>query len=733
MAEVEFYAHGSDTQAPSVPTGLASSAITQTSFTLSWTASTDNVGVTGYEVFKNGTSVGTTTTTSLVLTGFTCATTYTMTVRANDAGFNWSAQSTALIVATSACGGYAANLGINFMVCTDYDFGYIFADVVKQGRHWFTPGGADPCPVDANGWPTGDDAAMIMFASGMPGVQGTYKLSFDASTPNVTLTNWYPDPNGYITFANKVYNNGHYTVDVNVSSAALGGPEFISPHFQNTGNGVRNVKCMMPGQQPGDVFSNNMLNAIDLFGTMRPTGMVDASMIHSVNWSDRRNALSPSQSNYPMPNDNLHYGVSYEYLIMLANQTHKDLWLNLPRLATDDYITKTAQLCKYGSDGVNPYTSTQSNPVFPPLDANLNLYTEFSNEIWNYNADNEKDLAVAEQNAGDPYHWNYDNSGNVYYWAFERTGYKAMHISNIFRSVFGDAQMPNTGNSRIRPVLAGQIDRYPVYLVGLQYIDHVWGAGNAYGNTPHPVNYYFYALSGAPYPVFNTTADNLTVDDIFAGLYNCLSGTGESGDGYNNFKMIDDLRTFSIQYGLKMVAYEGGQSLYKQGHSDAAKEAAQNDPRMKQFTKDLLNYWFSKTDGVFLYFTIGHASDWFALGNGYPDNNTQKWQALKEIAAKPSNVNITNNQPTHFSLYQNYPNPFNPTTTIEFSLAEKSRAILKVYNVLGQKVATLFDGEMQTGILYRVPFNASKLASGVYFYQLKTHNAMQIKKMILMK
>jgi len=91
-----------DTVAPSVPAGLASSAITSTGFTLSWTASTDNVAVTGYEIFRNGVSIGTSATTSFAVTGLTASTTYSMRVRARDAVPNWSAQSTALSVTTSA-------------------------------------------------------------------------------------------------------------------------------------------------------------------------------------------------------------------------------------------------------------------------------------------------------------------------------------------------------------------------------------------------------------------------------------------------------------------------------------------------------------------------------------------------------------------------------------------------------------------------------------------------------
>ena len=90
-----------DTQAPSVPSGLASSSVTQTAFTLTWSASTDNVGVTGYQVFRNGTSVGTPTATSFAVTGLTAGTSHAMTVRARDAAGNWSAQSAALNVTTA--------------------------------------------------------------------------------------------------------------------------------------------------------------------------------------------------------------------------------------------------------------------------------------------------------------------------------------------------------------------------------------------------------------------------------------------------------------------------------------------------------------------------------------------------------------------------------------------------------------------------------------------------------
>jgi glucuronoarabinoxylan endo-1,4-beta-xylanase len=98
-----------DGQPPSVPAGLSAASVAQTSFTLRWNASSDNVAVTGYEVFRNGTSLGTAAGTSFNVTGLAPATTYAVRVRARDAAGNWSAQSAALNVTTA---GATANFDV---------------------------------------------------------------------------------------------------------------------------------------------------------------------------------------------------------------------------------------------------------------------------------------------------------------------------------------------------------------------------------------------------------------------------------------------------------------------------------------------------------------------------------------------------------------------------------------------------------------------------------------------
>ncbi len=85
-----------------------------------------------------------------------------------------------------------------------------------------------------------------------------------------------------------------------------------------------------------------------------------------------------------------------------------------------------------------------------------------------------------------------------------------------------------------------------------------------------------------------------------------------------------------------------------------------------------------------------------------------------------------------YTLNQNYPNPFNPSTTITFAIPQSAKTTLKVYNILGQEVASLVDGYETNGV-HQVLFNADRLSSGVYFYQLKSGSFVQSKKMVLLK
>lgn len=125
----------------------------------------------------------------------------------------------------------------------------------------------------------------------------------------------------------------------------------------------------------------------------------------------------------------------------------------------------------------------------------------------------------------------------------------------------------------------------------------------------------------------------------------------------------------------------------------------------------------------------------FAIAGG--SNHEAVREAIKQSRIKYNEI-ITNMKretsikPAEFALYQNYPNPFNPLTVIGFQLPYAQYVTLKVYNILGEEVAMLVNEEKPAGV-HEVKFDGSNLASGVYFYTIKSGEFLQSKKMILLK
>jgi hypothetical protein len=93
---------------------------------------------------------------------------------------------------------------------------------------------------------------------------------------------------------------------------------------------------------------------------------------------------------------------------------------------------------------------------------------------------------------------------------------------------------------------------------------------------------------------------------------------------------------------------------------------------------------------------------------------------------------VTKVLPTTYSIEQNYPNPFNPSTTIRYTLSVSGMVSVRVYNILGQLIATLVNGNQNAG-RYAVTFNASSFSSGVYFYRIESGSFAAVKKMMLLK
>ncbi len=146
------------------------------------------------------------------------------------------------------------------------------------------------------------------------------------------------------------------------------------------------------------------------------------------------------------------------------------------------------------------------------------------------------------------------------------------------------------------------------------------------------------------------------------------------------------------------------------------------DKRFTTYYADTMNCGYATSSAAYT-----GANGGFPVGdlNWFPDKKTQ-WEGTTAVKTYSAGT------PENYSLQQNYPNPFNPSTSIRYSIPKAQLVTLKIYNVLGQEVATLVN-RMQAAGHYEFNFNADNLSSGIYFYTLRSGSFISTKKMILLK
>ena len=155
--------------------------------------------------------------------------------------------------------------------------------------------------------------------------------------------------------------------------------------------------------------------------------------------------------------------------------------------------------------------------------------------------------------------------------------------------------------------------------------------------------------------------------------------------------------------GINLSTTNGGSTWT----TSSFKGTENSDNAWSIFFVDANNGWFTSDGGE-----IGHTTNGSSTGvNDGPANQT----------------------PQSFSLQQNYPNPFNPTTTIKFSVEKDGNTVVRVFDMLGREVTTLYDHAAKAGEFYTATFDGSKFSSGMYFYTVENNNQRLVKKMMLIK
>jgi lysophospholipase L1-like esterase len=355
---------------------------------------------------------------------------------------------------------------------------------------------------DTNGWPLSDGTVIVWEGRLGPTMAGHYLLQFkgraqvragskagqfwvDGTEYGDTL----PAEVGWDPAANMT------TVILSLTNADILYLEFSDTRREpgdTTPTGVCDVRLMRPisvgstnFHTPGALFGEDLKRALGRYHTVRWAVNHEKERI----WAER---VRPAYST--------HLGLGtkrfWEHMILLANETGKDLYACLPQGADDDYVLRVARMLRYGSDGVDPYATPQDDPVFPPLNPNLRVYLERSNEIWNWAGSQASESAAqgrteVQNNTLNGQILNFDglnpNGDNFSRWHALRT----VQMSDLFRVVWGEAAM----GDRIRFLLEYEHDNVQNTAGhALDFLDRFFNNadGGMHVPEPHPVKHYLW-------------------------------------------------------------------------------------------------------------------------------------------------------------------------------------------------------------------------------------------------
>lgn len=300
-----------------------------------------------------------------------------------------------------------------------------------------------------------------------------------------------------------------------------------------------NIKVFLPGQESNTSFWNPAYTAyLEPFrgSVLRFMNLNGTNGSTQVNWSDR----TPKEwSSYTNENDNsASWGVkgkaSYESMIQLANQMDCDMWICIPHLATPDYISKLARLIKTGID------EATGQQVTEPLRSDLNVWLEYSNEVWNTGGDFSQTAWFASQTGTQVGSAAFNKAYSEY----------AVARFQTFRTAFGD-------NSRVRRIIACQTDygvgQYSSAYERLKDINYPADYDALANTTYFGYDYHTY--------IYNNWNNGALTHEQFKNHIKSQIGTGAysmTESGYNNQRTATTYWA-AQQFGAPVVSYEGNE------------------------------------------------------------------------------------------------------------------------------------------------------------------------------
>lgn len=512
----------------------------------------------------------------------------------------------------------AAKLGVDLDGLGDGGRSRPFVRLDRTHRAWTQPDGRGDVPLDEMGWPRAD-ASTVLFD-----IRPTFAWAPPMDDPEA----YQPDWGGRYPFSLKgraevaiaegpgcAVEHLRYDAAANTTTGEIVVPKpcgILAVSFKKTrrdasapeGTGFADLRIVRPGY-PFDtkkIFTDEFLRSLKPFAVIRYMDWLSTNHNpgyygdvghHALEWPDRRPADYSTQASIVGKK----YGVAWEFITALANESGKDVWINVPIAATDGYIRELAAFFKRG------------------LKPGLKVYIEHSNEVWNFGFPQyiyNKLAAIDEVKRGGS-SLNADGAKDEEVWAHRRHAKRLIEIGRAFRAAFADDP------DRVRPIYASwAISPGPHFADVLAWVEKTYG----------PPKDHFYGLADAAYYDPGDMALAAKAERIVAAMK-------ETSDA--NLAKRLKIREVADRYGLKHCQYEIGPGVGPIGDARNVGERirANRIPAIGDAVlHDALDNWFNRGGDLYMYFAhIGPYSRFgcWGLTEDVDRLDTPKWRAIEKL------------------------------------------------------------------------------------------------------
>lgn len=577
-------------------------------------------------------------------------------------------------------------IGINISSVSDYSTELVFTDAFKQCRQWISSNasGDGPwdtwinVPLNANGYPQ-----QIPFDDGIHAPQLVKTLMLWDIGSAVPIGNYrlIVKGNGKVRLSFGASGTYNCPIDILVPVTGQVLLEILASEPEYPISDIKFIYPDYTDTYESQAFTTEFLTFLKDFSVIRFMDFTRTNGSQVASWAD----ITP----YTYYSQAQERGVAWEYVVQLANTTEKDIWINIPHRADDDYIIELAGLLQQ------------------TLVPGLKIYLEYSNEVWNAGFTQFADCVAMGINNG--------FTGTPWEIGWKYTAKRSADIFRIFNEVFTE------DDRLIRIIPAQAANSWLTNQLITYFKDPAFNPDQVKADAVAIAPYFGGEVANAI--IYNHEENDVTIPEIIDRLEESLPKA---------FEWIVNNKEVADEHQLDLICYEAGQHLVATGNNvnntvlTPKLIATNHDPSLEEVYCQYMDYWYEQAGGLLCHFSShGTYSKWGSWGikENFQDTENPKYKALQNCVFKDNTVAVFTPENDAGDLIL-FPNPADHYLTIVFQNPASGTVRYTLFDLTGRAVQK---GELICG----EQLDISRLPKGCYIFEIHHETSVYVRKIVV--